>query len=311
MKLKKFALGCATVVALGLAGWGFFESRSAWIDAGYVGILYDANQGVIPKTFPPSRIFVGWRQRLYTYPTKLQSAKYVQDPDEGETRAADGILITTSDNANTTFDVCVIYRISPENALKVFNSFGAVDVETIQTQHLRRAIKDAVNEIGPQYDVFELMGSKRAEFCTKATETLQKKMEAKGITIDSLYLMTAYPAPETMEKINQRVNQYTEYDIAVLRRQIAEIQRQTNVIAAQAKMTAAQLTSSTTVEKGLEQLQLQADEEAVERWDGHLPPLRMGSGQTMILDGSTIAALNQRSSAATPSKRQPQEGNGQ
>lgn len=308
MKLKKLLAGTAGILAAGLGVWGFIESRSAWIDAGYVGILYDANQGVIQKTFPPSRLFVGWRQRLYTYPTKLQSAKYVQDADEGEVKAADGILITTSDNANTTFDVCVIYRIAPENALKVFNSFGAVDIETIQSQHLRRAVKDAVNEIGPKYDVFELMGTKRSEFCQQATETLQKKMENKGITIDSVYLMTAYATPETMEKINRRVNQYTEYDIAVLRRQIAEITRQTNVIAAQAKMTAAQLTSATTVEKGIEQLQLQADEAAVERWDGHLPPLRMGSGQTMILDGSTIAALNQRRAAA-PQQPQSQEGN--
>jgi hypothetical protein len=307
LKLKRLIAGLGATIGLGLAAWAFVESRSAWIDAGYVGILYDANQGVIPHTFPPSRLFVGWRQRLYTYPTKLQSAKYVQDATEGETRAADGILITTSDNANTTFDVCVIYRIAPENALKVFNAFGAVDVETIQTQHLRRAIKDAVNEIGPKYDVFELMGDKRAEFCDAATVTLRQKMANKGISIENLYLMTAYPAPETIEKINRRVNQYTEYDIAVLRRQIAEVQRKTNVIAAQARMTAAKLTSSTTVDKGIEQLQLQADEEAVERWDGHLPPLRLGGGQTMILDGSTIAALARRNGSTVPNGRASQE----
>jgi SPFH domain / Band 7 family len=311
MKFRNFALGCGGVLVAGIAIWSFIESRSAWIDAGYVGILYDASTGVQPKPLKPGRVFVGWRQRLYSFPTKLMSAKYVQDADEGEQKVADGILITTSDNANTTFDVCVIYRISEENAIQVFNSFGPIDVETIQANHLRRAIKDVVNEIGPKYDVFELMGPKRQEFCQLATDSLKKRMDSKGIAIDSLMLMTAYAAPETMEKITRRVNQYTEYDIAVLRKQIAEVSRQTNVITAQARMTATQLTSATAKDKGLEQLQLQADEDAIEKWDGHLPEIRTGGNQTMILDGSTLAALSKRRAAAPAAQTRPQGENGQ
>lgn len=310
MKFKSVVAGAGGLVVAGLAIWGFIESRSAWIDAGYVGILYDASSGVQPKPLKPGRVFVGWRQRLYVFPTKLMSAKYVQDVSEGEEKSADGILITTSDNANTTFDVSVIYRIGEENAIKVFSSFGPIDVETIQSSHLRRAIKDVVNEIGPKYDVFELMGTKRGEFCQLATESLKKRMESKGITIDSLMLMTAYPAPETAEKITRRVNQYTEYDIAVLRRQIAEVSRQTNVITAQARMTATKLTSATAKDKGLEQLQLQADEEAIEKWDGHLPEIRSGGGQTTILDASMLSAL-QRRRATSPTQSQPQGESGQ
>jgi regulator of protease activity HflC (stomatin/prohibitin superfamily) len=311
MKFKNFVLGCGGTIAAGLAIWSFIEARSAWIDAGYVGILYDASSGVQAKPIKPGRVFVGWRQRLYTFPTKLMSAKYVQDASEGEQKVADGILITTSDNANTTFDVCVIYRISEENAIRVFNSFGPIDVETIQANHLRRAIKDVVNEIGPKYDVFELMGPKRQEFCQLTTDSLKKRMDSKGISIDSLMLMTAYPAPETMEKITRRVNQYTEYDIAVLRKQIAEVARQTNVITAQARMTATKLTSATAKDKGLEQLQLQADEDAIEKWDGHLPEIRTGGNQTMILDGSTLAALSKHRASAPTSSPQTQGENGQ
>ena len=309
MKFKSFAAGAGGLIVAGLAVWGFIESRSAWIDAGFVGILYDASSGVQPKPLKAGRVFVGWRQRLYTFPTKLMSAKYVQDASEGEQKVADGILITTSDNANTTFDVCVIYRIPEENAIQVFNSFGPIDVETIQANHLRRAIKDVVNEIGPKYDVFELMGPKRGEFNQLATESLKKRMSTNGIAIDSLMLMTAYPAPETMEKITRRVNQYTEYDIAILRRQIAEVSRQTNVITAQARMTATKLTSATAIDKGLEQLQLQADEDAIEKWDGHLPEIRTGGNQTMIIDGSTLAALSKRRASAPAA--QPQGENGQ
>ncbi len=290
MKLKTLLASVGATAALGLAGWGFYEARSQWVDAGYVGILYDATTGVQPAVITPRRVFVGWRQKLYTYPTKLQSAKYVQATDEGEVKAADGILITTSDNANTTFDVAVLYRVRSEDALTVFTNFGPTDVQTIQSTHIRRAVKDAVNEIGPRYDIFELMGPKRQQFSEAATQGLQARMVSKGITVEGVYLMTAYPTPETMEKINRRINQYTEYEIAVLRQQIAEVARQSNVIKAQAQTKARRLVSATAKDKGITQLQLEADEEAIEKWNGQLPALRTAPGQTVVIGGDALTA---------------------
>lgn len=289
MKLKTVLAIVGTVAALGIGSLVFYEARSQWIDAGYVGILYDASKGVSPEVIQAKRVLVGWRQRLYTYPTRLQSAKYLQAVDEGETKAADGIQITTSDNANTTFDVCVVYRVKPENALKVFNNFGPVDVATIQSTYLRRAIKDAVNDTGPKYDIFQLMGSKRPEFCALTTEALKARMEPNGITIDSVMLLTAYPTPETMEKINRRINQYTEYEIAVLKQQIAEVTRQSNVTKAGAQTEATRITSATTKDKGIDQLKLQVDEDAIEKWDGRLPSIRSAPGQTIVIGGDQLS----------------------
>jgi regulator of protease activity HflC (stomatin/prohibitin superfamily) len=307
MKLKRVLAIAAVVVGGGVGAFVFREARSQWVDAGYVGILYDASRGVSPKLIEPSRVFVGWRQRLYTYPTKLQSAKYIQAADEGEVKAADGILITTSDNANTAFDVAVIYRVKPEDALKVFNNYGPVDIATIQSTHIRRAIKEAVNEIGPRYDIFELMGPKRLEFSEAATTVLQKRMAVNGITVDSVFLMGAYPTPETQEKINRRINQYTEYDIAVLRNQIAEVSRQSTVIAARAKTEATRIVGATAKDKGIAQLQLQADEEAIAKWDGRLPALRTGGNQTVIIDSDTLTTARRAAATAqAPRNENPQ-----
>ncbi|MFK4985473.1 hypothetical protein ACI4B7_26975, partial [Klebsiella pneumoniae] len=88
-------------------------------------------------------------------------------------KASDGILITTSDNANTVFDISVIYHVEAENVIKVFNTFGAIPIEVIQAQHIRRAIKDGVNEVGPKYTVFELMGPKRDMASLDLTKELQ------------------------------------------------------------------------------------------------------------------------------------------
>lgn len=301
MKLKTLLTATAALGVAAFASWGWYESRCQWIDAGYVGILYDATAGVSPQAIPPRRVFVGWRQRLYTYPTKLQSAKYIQAADEGEVKSADGVLITTSDNANTTFDVSVVYRVKPSDALTVFNNFGPTDVQTIQSTHIRRAVKDAVNEVGPRYDIFQLMGPKRQEFSTAVTKILQTRLATKGLSVEGVYLMTAYPTPETMEKINRRINQYTEYEIAVLRQQIAEVTRQSNVLTARARMEAQRLVSATAKDKGLLQLQLQADSEAIEKWDGRLPTIRSAPGQTLVLGSESLAVRTAQT------KPQPQQ----
>jgi hypothetical protein len=136
-------------------------------------------------------------------------------------------------------------------------------------------------------------------------------MIKKGITIEHLMLLTAYPEPTTREKINRRVNQYTEYEIAQLRNQIAEVQRQTNVLTAQAQAEAAKLTGSTVVQKSLDQLQLQADEEAIERWDGHLPPIRTGNGQTVIVDSNLVRMMQGQQAGRQQSAPRQQEEAGQ
>ena len=139
------------------------------------------------------------------------------------------------------------------------------------------------------------MGDKRAAFCGAATEALRKRMEPKGISVDSVMLMTAYPAAETQDKINRRINQYTEYEIALLRGQIAEVSRKTNVVLATANTEATRITAATAKDQGLSQLRLQADGEAIEKWDGHLPEIRSGAGQTLVLDGAAMGnAVRQR-----------------
>ena len=88
-KVRKAAVGLGCFVLLIIAATMFFFSRSQWIDAGHVGIVYNANGGLDRSHVrPPERVFVGWGQRLYQYPTMLQNAIYTQDPKEGDEKAA-------------------------------------------------------------------------------------------------------------------------------------------------------------------------------------------------------------------------------
>lgn len=265
--------------------------RMAWVPAGHVGLVYDASKGVLPEVFKPRGVFIGWRQQLYVYPTRLQAALYTQDASAAEYKTADGILITTNDNANTTFNVAVMYRVKPEDVLGVFNAFGAIPIEEIQRNFIRRAVKEAANEVGPQYDLFALMGSKRREASQKLSVILKEKLAEKGITVELAMLGGCFPSQDIQQKITSRVNSYVELEISRLKREIAEIDRQVAVVQGEAQAQAAGLTAAQATSRSNELLRLEATEAALEKWDGALPPISPKSGQTIVLTQDILKQL--------------------
>lgn len=291
---KKLGLGCLAIGAVAVLGGGFWWSRSEWIEAGNVGLIYNANGGLERNnTISPRRVFVGWRQKLYTYPTMLKNAVYTQDPDEGESKAADGVLVTTKDNQNTVFDISVIYRVKKEDVVKVFDNFGALPIDEIQRQHIRRALKEAANNISTQYDVFELMGAKRLEASQKLTAEMQRLLSYKGLDVQLAMFGVCEPDAGLQAKINARVNANTDLEISKLRAQIADIDRQTAVIRAESENQARKLSASKTQASSLEMLDLQSTEAAIDRWNGSLPPIQARPGQTLVIGGNELSTLGQ------------------
>src|SRR2546425_9474317 len=142
------------LIVLGAVVWGYRSSRSESIEAGHVAVIFFFNDTATTELYTPQRIFVPWFHQLYTYPTLTQAAIYTQDTTQGEQASADGIQVTTSDNAITTFDVVVYYRVQPQDVFTVFREFGAMPIDVIQRVHIRRAVKDACQAVGTQSDAF-------------------------------------------------------------------------------------------------------------------------------------------------------------
>ena len=294
IKFKSVLKGFIAFVVLGLFSFVFVWSRTKWIPAGHVGVIYDASRGLLPKVIKPQAVFVGWRQQLFVYPTRLMNALYTEDPAAGEQRTADGIFVTTNDNANTVFDVSVMYRILPENVVQVFNEFGAIPIEDVQANFIRRATKEVANDISTQYDLFSLMGPKRLEASQKMTESLRKRLAEKGITVDIVMLGASYPTQEFQSKITSRVNSYIELEISRLKREIAEIERQIAVVKGEANNQAAQLSASQTKDRSIDLLKLEATEQALKKWDGHLPALSPKPGQSVIVTPEMLSQVGGR-----------------
>jgi len=293
MKLfkTKTRLGCGILSGflVILFGWGYYRANLQWVPAGYVGIKYNARSGTDrTKLYKPAAYFTGPFDQFYFYPTRIQNAVYTQDQSAGEAKSADGILITTSDTANTTFDVSVIYRIDPENVFKAFDTFGPIPIETIQSQHIRRAVREESSVVGNQYDVYSLMGPKRVEASQMLSDRLRDKLAKKGITIIQAMILNAYPSQDLVTKIHNNVNSVTGVQIATLNQQIATMQNQINVVNAQATQESQKITGAGTGAKSLDIIDLELAEEAAKRWNGEFSAVEGNGNRPIILNGSDL-----------------------
>jgi regulator of protease activity HflC (stomatin/prohibitin superfamily) len=301
MVVRRIAIIAGLLIVLGAVGWGYRWSRSEWIEAGHVGVMYSARTGLEHRLYTPQRIFVPWFHQLYTYPTLTQAAIYTQDTTQGEQASADGIQVTTSDNAMTTFDVVVYYRVQPQDVFTVFREFGAMPIDVIQRVHIRRAVKDACQAVGTSIDAFALMGRGREAAGERLTRELQARLQPKGITVEMAYFCQAYPQDALMQKINQRVNAYTQLTIAQIEQQIANVESQAALMKSRAETRAAAIKASQTQSRSLELLQLDTDRQALERWNGQLPPIQAKPGQTLVIPSGLVSALEAAQPAGQPS----------
>ena len=285
-RVFKLKAGCLALAAIPVVAFVFYNVSAHWIPAGEVGLVYNASGGLVDRVYRPQRLFLTPWQRLYTYPTKIQAAIYTSDPAYGEEKTADGILVTTSDNAQTTYDVVVYYRITPDSVVTAFKAFGPIPVEDIQSSHIRRFVKEAVNAVGTEYDVFALMGPKRQEASEKVQARLSGELGRRGIDIEHVFLVSPEPVGEVGSKIAARVNAYTQLATSKLRSQIATLDSEIAVLRGKTEARARSIVASGTNANSITMQKLELAEAAVDAWNGVLPPIQPNGKQTIIVNGT-------------------------
>jgi hypothetical protein len=291
MRLRRRLVMLGVAVGIALIGFAVWWSRSEWVDAGEAAVLYRVQGGLESRVIRPGRIWVPFWSTLYKYPTAMQEAVYTNDPMSGEVKAADAINVTTNENANTAFDVVVWYHVAPENVITVFSNFKNIPIEVIQSQHIRGAVRQAVQDIGTQYDAFSLMGERRPEASKKLTKRLKELLEYKGITVDRADFAGASPAPEIAGRITSQVNALTNLRISEISNQMARINRDTAIIKATATSKAQNLAAGSAKAKSLEFQSVELDIQALEKWNGHVPPIMVRPGQNVTITPGMLEAV--------------------
>src|SRR5207248_11312470 len=125
-----------------------------------VGVIFNAQTGRVTHVMNSKVVWVWpWFERLITYPTGIRNASYVMASHEGERTGDDSIHASTAEGATLPVDVTVAYHVEPTEASvqKVLDSFGTVDLNTIQSEYIRWQVVAAVNDICGERPIFDLI----------------------------------------------------------------------------------------------------------------------------------------------------------
>ncbi len=139
-------------------------------------------------------------ERVITYPISWQTYTMAATPTEGQQLGDDSISARTSDGQLVNLDCSVIFRIDPEQAVRVH-----IDWQERYTQDLvRPEVRGIVRTQVSQYKVDEINSSKRRDLEADLDKEVRAALEEKGLTLDRFVLRNIGFSPEYAAAVEQK-----------------------------------------------------------------------------------------------------------
>jgi len=260
-------LALAAALALGLPGC------ATKIPVASVGVKFNATTGVSRNILKPEVVWVNpFTEKLIIYPTGINNASYVQASHEGDRHGDDSIKACTQEGAILPVDVTVAYRIpaDPESVMKVFNTFGTMEIKEIQHEHIRWATVVAVNEVSGQKSIFDLISKQRAQFGPEVKAVLSPMLEPWGFLVEDVLIREIHPPQEITAKIQEQQAIRSDLEKAKVELQQGRIDAQTILTNAQKEAEQNRLLAQQG-DKAIQLKRLELRRKAIEKWDGQAP----------------------------------------
>jgi len=243
----------------------------AQIPPSSVGIKFNASSGISENILTPSVVYVGFRERLFIYPTSIKNASYVQNTKEGEKEKSDAIIATTLEGAQLPMDVTVAYHVDAANMTKVFQEFGEQTLDDIQQNFIRYATQHAVNSVTGVKSIFDITAKDRKNLGPLIKKELVDILAVYGISVDDVYVGEVYPPKEISDKIQEKIQRYSEYEKDLVLLERTKVEAKTLITNAEREAAIAGIRAKQgDVAVKLRRMQLTA--KAIAAWNGQ-PPL--------------------------------------
>jgi regulator of protease activity HflC (stomatin/prohibitin superfamily) len=212
MKLPfKFA-GMSKIVvplALVLLAMMFLNSSCAKVEPGYVGIrvnMYGSQRGVEDFPIKTGRVWYNpITEDVYKFPTFLQTRVWSANPHEGK-RHDESITFNSAEGVGINADIAISYAFLPEKVPYLFVEFRQ-DAEHITDVYVFSQLRDALNTMGGQYKVMDILGDKKHELLTRVKQELTNTIGTKGIRID---MVSFTGRPRVDQRVEAAINSVIE-----------------------------------------------------------------------------------------------------
>lgn len=270
-----------------------------YVEPGYVAIkvnLYGDEKGVDDIPLETGRIWYNkWTQRVYDYPTFMQTRAWTDDVNEGSP-LQEGITFNSSEGAVVTADVALNYSVEPSLVPVMFKKFRQT-IEVITSTYLRNQVRDAFNRVAGEYKAIDIFGEGKNAMLDAVQKELVDKLGPFGFNIDSVSFIGS---PRAEPRVMQSISSVIEAT-----QRAAEAENKVRQIEAEAKQEIARADGEAQSIQRVAEARAAANEvinasltpelieyKRIEQWDGKLPTFvggASGGGLGVLINGMPSA----------------------
>jgi regulator of protease activity HflC (stomatin/prohibitin superfamily) len=256
-KFKVTKKSFLSLFCLLLIGFACFTN----IGANRVGIVYNPLRGGIQN---------------YTlnqgYKLKAPLTKVYKINTEVNELTFKNISVQTNDSQFVNAEIKVQVKIDSNKAFEYFSKYRDKSLEDISSL-LSSAIQKQLESVTTQYNIMDVLGSKRDEIVNSVLTLIQKELIKDGISVLRITLVDTDAGEQIEKAIANEAVAKKEAETAEYKKQKAQLEGEAKVIEAQKNKEANELISKTLTDKLLM-------EKFIEKWDGKLPTVT--GGETMF-----------------------------
>jgi len=258
---------------------GLLSSVFKQIEAGQVGVkaLYGNVQSDILES---GLHVVNPLLDITTFDIQTQNYTMSAVHDEGAKEGDDAIRVLSNDGLEVVIDLTVLYRISPEDAPKIFKQIGVNYADKIVRPVTRTRIRD--NAV--YYDAVALYSTKRNEFQQRIYKSIEEDFKKRGLILEQLLIRNINLPASVKTTIESKINAEQEAQKMkfVLRKEKQEAERKR--VEAQGIADYQRIISTGLTDKQLQYEQIKAQKEIATSNNAKVIFMGKGSAPVIISD---------------------------
>lgn len=233
------------------------------VPANNVGVYWSAVNGTQEKTLGEGIKFKTPIDKVYLIPTTV------------EERTIKGVTVQTKDAQSVKAEINVKFRVDKKSAFEVYKRYG--DLETLKKNVVSNYSQKAIEKVTANYNVIDILGSKKNEIYKKSSEELEDMFKGEGVNLISLTIKDMNAGDKIEKAIADEAVAKKEVETAEQKKAKAEKEAETKVIKAKAEAEANELKEKTLTKEILMQ-------ELLDKWNGELPKVTDGNSGIFNLD---------------------------
>lgn len=252
--------------ALAIVGL-LFTAACDYIEPGNVGVKVTTaggDRGVQRELLQPGRHWIGWGERLYTFPTFVQT--YVWDAGG---RINDSISFQDARGAVVNADIGIQYSFELSKIPDIFQRYR-FGVEELNNSVLRSIVRDALATAASTRQIEDIIGAGRTQFMDEVLAQVRATVGPQGIDVVNVFSEGQFRLDtRIVEAINRRISAAQETE---QRRQQVETARQEaerQRIEAEGNAAANRIVAASITPELVQYM-------AAQKWDGRLPQATSG-----------------------------------